>query len=106
MASLDDVLDVEDQILFNELLLQKKMDRKFKQTTKYAEKEKDDLYSYSTLLNRAYLLLGTTTCINRPNIVKIGSKNILITNFVSICQYLNMKNEDIILYIRTRKFNY
>ena len=76
------------------------MDRKFKQTTKYAEKEKDDLYSYSTLLNRAYLLLGTTTCINRPNIVKIGSKNILITNFVSICQYLNMKNEDIILYIR------
>jgi translation initiation factor 2 subunit 2 len=100
MTSLVDVLDEEDQKMFDELLLQKKMYRKSKQTTKYAEKEKDDLYSYTTLLNRVYLLLGTTTCINRPNIVKIGIKKIIITNFVSICQDLNRKNEDIILYIR------
>jgi translation initiation factor 2 subunit 2 len=98
MASLDDVLDVEDQILFKELLLQKKMDRKSKEKDK--NREKDELYSYSTLLNRVYLLIDNKTCINRPNIVKIGSKKILITNFVSICQELNRTNEDIILYIR------
>lgn len=92
MASLDDVLDEEDQIMFDELLLHKKMDRK--------SKEKDDLYSYTTLLNRAYLLLGNKTCISRPNIVKIGAKKILIINFVSICQDLNRTTEDIILYIR------
>jgi translation initiation factor 2 subunit 2 len=103
MASLDDVLDEEDQIMFDELLLQKKMDRKSKQTDK--NRDKDNLYSYTTLLNRAYLLLdtGNTTCINTlksPNIVKIGTKKIIITNFVSICQDLNRKNEDIILYIK------
>ena len=98
MASLDDVLDEEDQIMFDELLLQKKMDRKFKEKEK--EKEKDNLYSYTTLLNRAYLLLDTKTCINSPNIVKIGTKKIIITNFVSICQDLNRINEDIILYIK------
>ena len=96
MASLDDVLDVEDQILFKELLLQKKMDRKFKQK----EKEKENLYSYTTLLNRAYLLLDNKTCINRPIITKIGAKRIIINNFVSMCQDLNRTTEDIILYIR------
>ena len=97
MASLDDVLDKEDQIMFDELLLQKKMDRKFKQ--------KDKLYSYTTLLNRVYLLLGNKTCINTrinsiPNIVKNGTKKIIITNFVSICQDLNRKPDNIIMYIR------
>jgi translation initiation factor 2 subunit 2 len=92
MASLDDVLDEEDQIMFDELLLQKKMDRK--------SKEKDDLYSYTALLNRVYLLLDNKTCINRPIIAKIGAKKIIISNFVSICQELNRPNDEIILYIR------
>ena len=103
MTSLVDVLDEEDQIMFDELLLQKKMYRKSKQTDKDKDKDKDKLYSYTTLLNRAYLLLDNKTCINTlnsPNIVKIGTKKIIITNFVSICQDLTRKAEDIILYIK------
>jgi translation initiation factor 2 subunit 2 len=100
MASLDDVLDEEDQIMFHELLLQKKMDRKFKQKDKEKDKEKDKLYSYTTLLNRVYLLLDNKTCINRPIIAKIGAKRIIITNFISICQDLNRKPDDIIMYFK------